>query len=35
MIDYDFNPYLIEMNSTPAFLCETEVQKRIIPKVIK
>ena len=23
MIDYNLNPFLIEMNSTPAFICDT------------
>lgn len=35
MVDSDFNPILIEINSNPALCCDTKVQKTIIPAVIR
>jgi tubulin polyglutamylase TTLL1/tubulin monoglycylase TTLL3/8 len=34
MIDRDFKPYLIEINTNPAILLDTKVQKAVIPHVV-
>ena len=35
MIDDNYNPYLIELNTNPALFLDTKVQSEIIPEVMK
>lgn len=35
MYDKEGNPYLLEMNMNPALFCDTDVQTKVIPPMMK